>query len=42
MMLLDEGVSPETASAIKAACIAATDSLVASARKVESPRSAAD
>jgi AcrR family transcriptional regulator len=33
MMLLDEGVSPETASAIKEACIAATDSLVASARK---------
>jgi AcrR family transcriptional regulator len=42
MILLDEGVPPETASAIKEACIAATNSLVASARKVEFPRGSAD
>jgi AcrR family transcriptional regulator len=38
MMLVDERVPPETASAIKEACVAATNSLVASARKVEFPR----
>jgi AcrR family transcriptional regulator len=38
MMLVDERVPPETASAIKEACVAATNSLVAS-HKIEFPRS---
>jgi AcrR family transcriptional regulator len=42
MMLVYEGVPLETASAIKEACVAATNSLVASARKVEFPRGSTD
>jgi AcrR family transcriptional regulator len=38
MMLVDERVPAETASAIKEACVAATNSLVASAGKAEFPR----
>jgi AcrR family transcriptional regulator len=42
LMLVEEGLPPETVSSIKEACVAATDCLVASARKVELPRRAAD
>jgi len=38
MMLVEEGLPAETASAIKEACVAATDSLVASAHKKQIPR----
>jgi AcrR family transcriptional regulator len=38
MILVDERVPPETASAIKEACVAATNSLVASARKSRIPK----
>ena len=36
MLLLDEGIHPQTAAAIKEACVAATDSLLASAGKEKS------
>jgi len=41
MLLLGEGVHPQTATAIKEACLAAADSLVASAGKTKSPSRAA-
>jgi AcrR family transcriptional regulator len=41
MLLLGEGIHPETAAAIKEACVAAVDSLLASAGKTESPNRAA-
>jgi AcrR family transcriptional regulator len=37
-MLVEEGLPIETATAIKEACVAATDSLVASARKKQIPK----
>jgi AcrR family transcriptional regulator len=40
MLLLGEGVHPKTAAAIKEACVAAIDSLVASAGKTTSPNRA--
>jgi hypothetical protein len=39
MLLLGEGVYPQTVTAIKEACLAAVDSLVASAGKHKSPNS---
>lgn len=41
MLLLGEGIHPQTAAAIKEACVAAVDSLLASAAKAKSPRQAA-
>ena len=42
MLLLDEGIQPRIAAAIKEACIAATNSLVSAARKAESQSISAD
>jgi len=42
MMLVEEGVPPETASVIKEACVAATASLVASARRAGFPTGSVD
>jgi AcrR family transcriptional regulator len=40
-LLLGEGIHPETTAAIKEACVAATDSLIASAGRSKSPSRAA-
>ena len=40
MLLLGEGIDPQTATAIKEACLAAIDSLVASAAKSKFPNRA--
>jgi hypothetical protein len=38
MMLVEEGLPGETATGIKEACVAATESLVASAHKTQIPK----